>query len=118
VCGHVDLGAAGGGHWDPGPAFPWAQVVVIGGGAAPPEPEQEGELMPAIRNVPTKNPGQVAQVVTDGLTFRWLTSSSDYHANVDQGARPIPGNLPNWVPCGAPVNKQTADLFNIAWPPT
>ena len=20
VCGHVDLGAAGGGHWDPGPS--------------------------------------------------------------------------------------------------
>jgi hypothetical protein len=118
VCGHVDLGAAGGGHWDPGPAFPWAQVVVIGGAAAPPVPEEEGELMPAIRNVPTKNPGQVAQVLTDGITFRWLTSASDYQLNVDQGAKPIPGNLPNAVPCGTPVNKATADLFNIPWPPT
>ena len=26
VCGHVDLGVMGGNHWDPGPAFPWAQV--------------------------------------------------------------------------------------------
>jgi hypothetical protein len=118
VCGHVDLGAAGGGHWDPGPAFPWAKVI---GGAQPtpsPEPEPEDDDMPAIRNVPTKNKGQVAQVVTDGMTFRWLTSSSDYQLNVDQGAKPIAGTLPNWVPCGAPVNKQTADLFDIAWPPS
>lgn len=27
VCGHVDLGAAGGGHHDPGPDFPWAWVI-------------------------------------------------------------------------------------------
>ena len=27
VCGHVDLGSAGGGHWDPGPSFPWDQVL-------------------------------------------------------------------------------------------
>jgi hypothetical protein len=35
VCGHVDLGAAGGGHWDPGPAFPWSRVLdmALGGGA-------------------------------------------------------------------------------------
>ena len=35
VCGHVDLGAAGGGHWDPGPSFPWEQVIdmaATGGG--------------------------------------------------------------------------------------
>lgn len=34
VCGHVDLGAAGGGHWDPGPDFPWD--IVLSGAAAPP----------------------------------------------------------------------------------
>lgn len=27
VCGHVDLGAAGGGHHDPGPGFPWGWVI-------------------------------------------------------------------------------------------
>jgi hypothetical protein len=35
VCGHVDLGAAGGGHWDPGPGFPWADVMEMAGGSAP-----------------------------------------------------------------------------------
>jgi hypothetical protein len=33
VCGHVDLGSAGGGHWDPGPEFPWD--IVLSGSAAP-----------------------------------------------------------------------------------
>jgi hypothetical protein len=33
VCGHVDLGAAGGNHWDPGPSFPWDRV--IGGSSTP-----------------------------------------------------------------------------------
>ena len=42
VCGHVDLGAAGGGHWDPGPSFPWADVLRMAqGGASTPPPEPE-----------------------------------------------------------------------------
>ena len=58
VCGHVDLGTAGGGHWDPGPDFPWSHVLdLAGGGGAKPEPAPllarivtttaiEGALMP------------------------------------------------------------------------
>jgi hypothetical protein len=36
VCGHQDLGSWGGGHTDPGPAFPWSRV--LGGSPAPVEP--------------------------------------------------------------------------------
>ena len=32
VCGHIDLGAAGGGHQDPGPNFPWDQVLTAAAG--------------------------------------------------------------------------------------
>jgi hypothetical protein len=32
VCGHVDLGSAGGGHWDPGPSFPWDRVMAMATG--------------------------------------------------------------------------------------
>jgi hypothetical protein len=43
VCGHVDLGVAGGNHWDPGPAFPWDQVMAAAAGTTdtptPPPPE-------------------------------------------------------------------------------
>ena len=35
VCGHMDLGAAGGGHADPGPGFPWAHVLELAKGGAP-----------------------------------------------------------------------------------
>jgi hypothetical protein len=34
VCGHVDLGSDGGGHWDPGPNFPW-DIVMSGQGPTP-----------------------------------------------------------------------------------
>lgn len=43
VCGHVDLGAGGGGHWDPGPNFPWSRVMEMartGTDAPPTKPEQ------------------------------------------------------------------------------
>jgi N-acetyl-anhydromuramyl-L-alanine amidase AmpD len=36
VCGHVDLGSAGGGHTDPGPGFPWDYVISKASGGKPP----------------------------------------------------------------------------------
>lgn len=46
VCGHVDLGAGGGGHWDPGPNFPWSRVMDMArGGAGAVEPKQEDHDM-------------------------------------------------------------------------
>lgn len=38
VCQHVDLGAAGGGHWDCGPGFPMDQVLAIANGGKPVAP--------------------------------------------------------------------------------
>lgn len=35
VCMHADLGAAGGGHWDCGPSFPWDVVMARAGGGSP-----------------------------------------------------------------------------------
>lgn len=29
ICGHVHLGRAGGGHWDPGPHFPWKYFIYL-----------------------------------------------------------------------------------------
>jgi N-acetylmuramoyl-L-alanine amidase len=37
VCGHIELGAGGGGHWDPGPNFPWNRVIDMARGQTPPE---------------------------------------------------------------------------------
>jgi len=38
VCQHVDLGAAGGGHWDCGPNFPIDSVLAMASGSAGPAP--------------------------------------------------------------------------------
>jgi hypothetical protein len=39
VCAHADLGAAGGGHHDPGAGFPWDYVLDMAKGGGTPEPE-------------------------------------------------------------------------------
>jgi hypothetical protein len=54
VCGHVDLGAAGGGHTDPGPAFPWGPVLELatGGGDMVPYPPTLSAAMIATADVP------------------------------------------------------------------
>jgi N-acetyl-anhydromuramyl-L-alanine amidase AmpD len=46
VCGHVDLGAGGGGHWDPGPNFPWPRVIDLAKGN-PTEQDEEGNMIGA-----------------------------------------------------------------------
>jgi hypothetical protein len=46
VCQHVDLGAAGGGHWDCGPGFPIDDVIAMAaGGTRPSEPESEDNMV-------------------------------------------------------------------------
>lgn len=43
VCQHVDLGAAGGGHWDCGPGFPMDEVIAMAAGGAPAGPAERRE---------------------------------------------------------------------------
>lgn len=55
VCGHNDLGAGGGGHWDPGPNFPWTRVMDMARGgdtAPPPQPmlDDDAELFTVLRD--------------------------------------------------------------------
>jgi hypothetical protein len=47
VCGHVDLGAGGGGHWDPGPDFPWDRVMDMarGGTGDTPTSTEESDMV-------------------------------------------------------------------------
>jgi hypothetical protein len=46
VCGHVDLGASGGGHWDPGPSFPWDRVMQMASGLPGPKPPEPPKPKP------------------------------------------------------------------------
>jgi hypothetical protein len=46
VCQHVDLGAAGGSHWDCGPSFPIDEVIAMAGGIlTEPMPTKKGKEM-------------------------------------------------------------------------
>jgi len=46
VCGHVDLGAGGGGHWDPGPNFPWNRVMdMVRGGSGGASTQEDEEMV-------------------------------------------------------------------------
>lgn len=72
VCQHVDLGSAGGGHWDCGPGFPMDKVMAMAGGKAPPEavpappPPTGGDDMFVIE----KN-GDVLWFIPDGPDSYW-----------------------------------------------
>ena len=50
VCGHVDLGAGGGGHWDPGPNFPWPRVMDLARGGSGGSTTQEAEMVASAMN--------------------------------------------------------------------
>jgi hypothetical protein len=45
VCQHVDLGAAGGNHWDCGPSFPMDDVLARAAGGQPVGPDEKGTEM-------------------------------------------------------------------------
>jgi hypothetical protein len=44
ICGHVDLGPDGGNHWDPGPGFPWDDVMEMAGGGRPNVPDETEDV--------------------------------------------------------------------------
>ena len=52
VCGHVDLGTSGGGHWDPGGNFPFDRVLAIARGEKPapppPPPPPPVQIVPLL----------------------------------------------------------------------
>ena len=48
VCGHNELGAGGGGHWDPGPDFPWDYVIDLAKGGSTSKPEDSDMITSAV----------------------------------------------------------------------
>ena len=78
VCGHVDLGAAGGGHWDPGPDFPWATVLA---GSATPAPTP-----------PSSDWSEENMICVDPKTGgTWCVSTREGAVNAEGGAPYIGG---------------------------
>jgi hypothetical protein len=114
VCGHVDLGASGGGHWDPGPSFPWDRVLY---GSPVPEPPEEEPTMKVI----VKSDGR--QYITDGVTKRYIgeptTELPDLLTMCGQtSAMPLADytidRMPEILPVGVGQEESTkVDLENI-----
>jgi len=76
VCGHNELGSWGGGHWDPGPNFPWQTVLDMArGGTAPtpptPTPPTEDEIMAIATGVNNAGALHVFVEAKDGSV--WYT---------------------------------------------
>jgi hypothetical protein len=77
VCQHVDLGAAGGGHWDCGPGFPMDQVIATArGGSAPAPSTKTGHEM-----IASTSTGKGYWTATyDGAVSAF--GDAQYHGNV------------------------------------
>jgi hypothetical protein len=79
VCQHVDLGAAGGGHWDCGPGFPMDQVVAMAGGGTPAPTDSEDKDM-IICSTPSGK-GYIV-VKPDGAVFAY--GDAAYHGGANK----------------------------------
>jgi peptidoglycan hydrolase-like protein with peptidoglycan-binding domain len=81
VCGHVDLGPDGGGHTDPGPNFPWGQVLEMATGGTAPAPPQPTPTPPPSGQAPPfpyPNTDYLGQPSPD------IHCHSGYYGGVDQ----------------------------------
>jgi N-acetyl-anhydromuramyl-L-alanine amidase AmpD len=65
VCGHNELGAMGGGHWDPGPAFPWQRVLDMASGNVPP-PKEVNHLAALVHHQDSNGVSTYAGISKDG----------------------------------------------------
>lgn len=80
VCGHGDLGAGGGGHYDPGPNFPWSTVMSMARGGAPaPAPKAPAAPPPAPRDL------EVAVMGSGGMEVFSQRSSGEVVHKWQQG---------------------------------
>jgi len=85
VCQHVDLGAAGGGHWDCGDAFPMDRVLQMAQGGTPqPQPEPTPPEEDDVANYTIcAVDGKGTQYVTDMVeTWRAIQSEADFNATL------------------------------------
>ena len=100
VCQHVDLGAAGGNHWDCGSGFPMDDVMEMAAGGRP--------------NVgPTKRKGRSMIASTDGDGYWTTTSDGAVYAFGDAQFRGSSFDVDPETP-GAQQVKVTGEIVGIA----
>ena len=89
VCQHVDLGSAGGGHWDCGPGFPMDQVITMAKGGTPPTPTPTPSYGDDDDMIIKEANGTIYQLVYGGSASYW---------------RSLPANAAKQVPASAIIN--------------
>jgi hypothetical protein len=85
VCQHVDLGAAGGGHWDCGGGFPIDRVLAMAAGNEPepePEPEPEDDDMQNLTICAGPAPSPQQYVTDMGQFKRPINGVEDWNTTV------------------------------------
>jgi hypothetical protein len=92
VCQHVDLGAAGGGHWDCGPGFPMARVLEMAGGApgsapspTPPPAAGAGPPFPGVLLVNYHEGDGTATWQARMAERGWAIAVDDCYGNESEG---------------------------------
>ena len=100
VCQHVDLGAAGGGHWDCGPGFPMDDVIALAQGKPPAHagpPKRKGKTMIASTIKHDGRPGDGYWTCTpDGAVYAfgdavWMGAANDPDGAGPGGSAVQPG---------------------------
>jgi hypothetical protein len=102
VCQHVDLGTAGGNHWDCGPSFPMDDVMEMAAGGRP-----------NVGPSPTKRKGRTMIASTDGDGYWTTTSDGAVYAFGDAQFRGSSFDTDPMTP-GNQVVKVTGEIVGIA----
>ena len=97
VCGHADLGAGGGGHWDPGPNFPWSRVMDMarGGSTTTPEPIGADDMITAVLKKNGAIEVFVEKAETGNVYHTWQKAENDKWYSTD-------GKQIDWQAMGNP----------------
>ena len=81
VCQHVDLGSAGGGHWDCGPSFPMDDVLDMAGGTTVTSYQVEDDMI--IKEAD----GEELQLIYGGTGSYWRTLPANAAARIPEGMK-------------------------------
>jgi hypothetical protein len=107
VCGHVDLGAGGGGHWDPGPDFPYDRVLDMARGGSSPQPSTGGKDMVASALASNGNL-HVFRADGDAVSYTWQKKGESAWNGGKSGVSPA--GFSAFAKAPAPITGITATL--------
>lgn len=97
VCGHVDLGSAGGGHTDPGSGYPWDQVISMAKGSSPTPPQP----------TPTPTLGDDMYIKNNNTTYQLIYSGPSSYW------RSLPPPAAALIPSASVIDDKNGELLKL-----